>query len=84
MEVLIHIGMDTVQLEGKHFEANVAQGDKVKKGQTLVTFDTNAIKEAGFSLITPVVVVNTNDYLDLVETQENEVKCGDELIIGLV
>lgn len=84
MELLIHIGMDTVQLEGKHFEAHVAQGDKVKQGQTIVTFDMDAIKEAGFSLITPVVVVNTKDYLDLVETQEAEVKRGDEIIIGLV
>ena len=84
MELLIHIGMDTVQLEGKHFEAHVKQGDKVKQGQTLVTFEMDAIKEAGFSLITPVVVVNTKDYLDLVETQESEIKCGDELIVGLV
>jgi PTS system beta-glucosides-specific IIC component len=84
MELLIHIGMDTVQLEGKHFEAHVAQGDKVKQGQTIVTFDMDAIKEAGFSLITPVVVVNTKDYLDLVETQETEIKRGDEIIIGLV
>lgn len=84
MELLIHIGMDTVQLEGKHFEALVSQGDKVKQGQALVNFDIEAIQEAGFSTITPVVVVNTTDYLDLVETQEPEVKTGDEIIIGLV
>ncbi|OCN05218.1 PTS beta-glucoside transporter subunit IIABC [Erysipelotrichaceae bacterium MTC7] len=84
LELLIHVGMDTVQLEGKHFEALVSQGDKVKKGQPLVNFDIKAIETAGFSTITPVVVVNTTDYLDLVETQDKEVKTGDELIISLV
>ncbi len=84
MELLIHIGLDTVQLEGKHFDAHVAQGDKVKAGQLLVSFDIPAIQEAGFSVTTPVVVVNSTDYLDLVETQEPEVKQGDEILIGLV
>lgn len=83
MELLIHIGMDTVQLEGKHFEAKVAQGDKVKKGDVLVTFDIAAIKEAGFSVETPVIVTNTGDYLDIVETQSGEVTSNDTLITAL-
>jgi PTS system beta-glucosides-specific IIC component len=83
MELLIHIGMDTVQLEGKGFEANVAQGDKVKKGQVLVTFDIEAIKEAGYSTETPVIVTNTGDYLDIIETQDTEVTPGDTLITAL-
>ncbi|WP_086349881.1 beta-glucoside-specific PTS transporter subunit IIABC [Candidatus Enterococcus clewellii] len=83
MELLIHIGMDTVQLDGKHFEAKVAQGDKVKKGDVLVTFDIEAIKAAGFSVETPVIVTNTGDYLDIVETQNGEVTSKDTLITAL-
>jgi PTS system beta-glucosides-specific IIC component len=83
MELLIHIGMDTVQLEGKGFEAKVAQGDKVKKGQVLVTFDIEAIKEAGYSVETPVIVTNTGDYLDIIETQDKEVTSNDTLITAL-
>ncbi|MBP1046698.1 PTS glucose transporter subunit IIA [Enterococcus sp. BWM-S5] len=83
MELLIHIGMDTVQLDGKHFEAKVAQGDKVKKGDVLVTFDIEAIKAAGFSVETPVIVTNTGDYLDIVETQNGEVTSNDTLITAL-
>lgn len=83
MELLIHIGMDTVQLEGQGFEAKVAQGDKVKKGQVLVTFDMEAIKAAGYSVETPIIVTNTGDYLDIVETQDQEVTSNDTLITGL-
>ncbi|GGD05888.1 beta-glucoside-specific PTS transporter subunit IIABC [Enterococcus wangshanyuanii] len=83
MELLIHIGMDTVQLEGQGFEAKVAQGDKVKKGQVLVTFDMDAIKAAGYSVETPIIVTNTGDYLDIVETQDQEVTSNDTLITGL-
>lgn len=84
MELLIHIGLDTVQLEGKYFDAFVKQGDKVKKGQTLVTFDIDAIKAAGYSLETPVVVTNTTDYLDLLEVQTDKVATGDELITAII
>lgn len=83
MELLIHIGMDTVQLEGNGFEEKVAQGDRVKKGQVLVTFDIEAIKAAGYSVETPIIVTNTSDYLDIVETQEREVTSNDTLITGL-
>ncbi|MCB5954418.1 beta-glucoside-specific PTS transporter subunit IIABC [Enterococcus sp. CWB-B31] len=83
MELLIHIGMDTVQLNGKYFEAQAAQGDKVKKGDVLVTFDIAAIKEAGFSVETPVIVTNSGDYLDIVETQNREVTSNDTLITAL-
>lgn len=84
MEVLIHIGLDTVQLNGKHFEAHVQQGDKVKLGQTLVTFDIEAMKKEGFNLETPIIITNTTDYLDLLETQEKTVKQLDEIITALL
>lgn len=57
-EVLIHIGMDTVQLEGKHFKAHVTQGEFVEKGQLLIEFDIAAIKRSGRALTTPVIVTN--------------------------
>lgn len=83
MELLIHIGLDTVQLEGKHFEALVQQGDKVTRGQTLVTFDKEAIEAAGYSTETPIIVTNADDYLDIIEPQTKEVCVNDDLITAL-
>ena len=83
LELLIHIGLDTVQLEGKYFTAHVKQGDKVKRGQKLVTFDMNAIKEAGFSVETPIIITNSGDYLDIIESDKKTVTCSDELITAL-
>lgn len=84
MEVLIHIGLDTVQLDGQHFEAHVKQGDKIKKGQTLVTFDLDAIREAGFVTQTPIVITNSKDYLDILQTDAKKVVDNEELITVLV
>ena len=64
-EVLIHIGIDTVKLEGKYFEAHVAQGDKVSKGQLLVSFDIDKIKEEGYSPDTLVIITNSSDYKEI-------------------
>ena len=72
--------MDTVQLEGKHFTPKVAQGDKVKKGDVLLEFDKNAIEAAGYSTITPVIVTNTADYLDVVETDKKQVNYNENLL----
>ena len=60
-EILIHIGMNTVQLNGKHFTAHVAQGAQVEKGQLLIEFDIEAIKKAGFEVTTPVVITDTEN-----------------------
>ena len=79
-EILIHIGMDTVQLEGKCFTPKVAQGDKIKAGQLLLEFDINGIKEAGFPVTTPVIVTNSDNYLDVVETDKKTIECKEELI----
>lgn len=67
IELLIHIGMDTVNLEGKYFVPKVKQEDTIKKGQLLLEFDGKAIQEAGYSIDTPIVVTNTKKYLDVVE-----------------
>lgn len=60
--------MDTVQLEGKYFKTFVQSGDRVVLGQKLLTFDMEQIKNEGYSLVTPVVIGNTADYLDVVPT----------------
>lgn len=62
MELLIHVGMDTVQLEGKGFHPLVQTGDRVRKGQKLLEFDLAAIQEAGYSTVTPVLVVNHDEF----------------------
>ncbi|MGM9550385.1 MAG: PTS glucose transporter subunit IIA [Faecousia sp.] len=61
-EVLIHVGLETVSLKGKHFTVHAASGDKVKKGDLLIEFDLDAIKAEGFNTITPMLVCNSGDY----------------------
>lgn len=79
-EILIHIGMDTVQLDGKHFTAHVKDGDKVKVGDTLVEFDMDAIKKEGYELITSVIITNTIDYLEIVPKEIKSVNAGEDII----
>lgn len=79
-EILIHIGLDTVELGGKHFTAHVNQGDAVKKGQLLMEFDIEAIKAAGYDVVTPVIISNTDEYLDVLAAAKGDVKNGDTLI----
>ena len=62
IEILIHVGMDTVNLNGEHFTAHKKQGDKVKKGELLLEFDPEGIKKAGYDVTTPVVVTNHTNY----------------------
>ncbi|MEY8700723.1 PTS system trehalose-specific EIIBC component [Streptococcus ferus] len=81
VELLVHIGMDTVNLEGKGFEAHVKQGDHVKVGDKLISFDIETIKEAGYPVETPVIVTNQNDYQpDAVGTLPREIKRGEDLL----
>ena len=68
VEVLIHVGMDTVKLNGEHFTTHAKQGDHVKKGQLLLTFDPAAIEAAGYETTTPFVVTNAADYGDITVT----------------
>ena len=81
VELLMHIGMDTVSLDGKGFEAHVAQGDKVVVGQQLISFDTNVIKEAGLITETPVIITNQDDFQADVEGDlPRDIKRGDILL----
>lgn len=83
-EILIHIGMNTVQLEGRHFKILAEQGQKVKKGQKLITFDKEAIEKEGYSLVTPVLVTNTGDYLDFLELAHGSVAQGEPILTLVV
>ena len=80
VEVLIHIGLDTVKLGGEHFTALIKAGDKVKKGDLLVEFDIEAIKKAGYDTITPVLVTNAHDYKDVLSFIDRDVKEKEELL----
>ena len=62
IELLIHVGLNTVELEGKYYTVHVNDGDKVKKGQTLITFEMDKIKDAGYDVTTPMIVTNTDDF----------------------
>ena len=79
-ELLIHLGLDTVKLEGKYFDVHVEQGDKVKKGQLLITCDVDAIRSEGYSMVTPIIVSNTPDYLDVVPMKQGDVAKEEELL----
>lgn len=80
IEMLIHIGFDTVKLNGKPFTAKVKQGDHVKKGDLLITFDIEKIKAAGCGITTPIIITNTANYLDVVPKDIEEAKFGDNII----
>lgn len=80
VEVLIHIGLNTVQLEGRGFEACIKQGDRITKGQTILKFDIDVIKEAGYSVVTPIVVTNSSQFLDVVQTESKNIELEDNLI----
>ncbi|WP_461202451.1 beta-glucoside-specific PTS transporter subunit IIABC [Enterococcus sp. N342-3-1-2] len=79
-EILMHIGMDTVELEGKGFETFVKQDDQVKRGDLLVKFDLDVIKNAGFSTVTPIVVTNTPNYLDVLDMNQSDVLQGEDFL----
>ena len=80
LELLIHIGVDTVELGGKFYTAHVKDGDVVKKGQTLITFDMDAIKAAGYDVTTPLIVTNTDDYEEVKMLAEGTVNNGSEVL----
>ncbi len=82
-EILIHIGMDTVRLEGKGFHAFVKQGDQIKVGQELLTFDRDDLIAKGYDLATPIIITNSDNYLDIVEMNTHHVNIGDELLTAI-
>ncbi|MGW8459182.1 beta-glucoside-specific PTS transporter subunit IIABC [Bacillus atrophaeus] len=79
-EVLIHIGLDTVQLDGRHFDVLVKEGDKVSPGDPLVSFDIEKIKAAGYDVITPVIITNTDQYAVTAVKESGTVKTNEALL----
>lgn len=80
VEVLIHIGLNTVQLEGRGFEAKVQQGDHVAKGQLMITFDREMMEAEGYCMETPVIITNSAAYLDVVEEKKDRAEAGERLL----
>ena len=79
-EILLHIGIDTVKLYGKYFEAHVKDGDKFKKGDLLISFDMEGIRREGYKLSTPMIVCNTTDYESVKPVAKGNVKHGDRVL----
>ena len=79
-ELLIHIGIDTVELEGQHYKAFVTQGQAVKRGDKLITFDIAAIEAAGFNTQTPVIVTNSQILSKIEMTDQLKVSTADRLL----
>ena len=80
MELLIHIGINTVELGGKYYTTHVKDGDHVKRGQLLVSFDMDKIKEAGYDVTTPLIVTNSDDYRDVKALHEGVVTFADRVL----
>ncbi len=80
IELLIHIGLDTVNLKGQHFDSLVKGGDIITLGQTLEKFDIQAIENEGYDVTVPIVVTNSNEYSDVIlDDNQRSVTAGDEL-----
>lgn len=80
VEILIHVGIDTVKLDGNHFASHIEEGATVNVGDLLVTFDIEAIKAEGYEVITPVIITNTASFNEVVTTDAKEVKLKDALL----
>lgn len=80
IEMMIHIGIDTVKLNGQYFEKHAQDSDHVKKGQLIVSFDISKIEQAGYDLTTTVIVTNSKDYAAIGSTKKNAVTNNDQLL----
>lgn len=80
LEILIHVGIDTVNLKGKGFDVKVGKGDRVKAGQTLVVVDRAVIEEAGYKLVTPVLVTNYMNFAEVEVIADGSIKAGTDLV----
>ena len=80
LEILIHVGIDTVNLEGKGFDVKVGKGDRVKAGQTLVVVDRAVIEEAGYKLVTPVLVTNYMNFAEVEVIASGDIETGADLV----
>lgn len=79
-EILIHVGLDTVKLNGKYFTIHVEEEQQIKKGELLLEADLDQIRAAGYDVITPIVVCNTDDFTQVQPETPGEVKQGDDIL----
>lgn len=79
-EVLLHIGIDTVKLGGKHFESHVSDGQEIKRGDLLITFDIEAIKAEGYKVTTPLIIGNTDDYSAIAAAAQGKISAGSKIL----
>lgn len=80
IELLIHIGFNTVELNGKYYKEHVKEGDTVSKGQTLMTFDIKGIKNSGYETTTPIVITNSDNYKNISVLKTGDIVFGDKSI----
>ena len=80
VEILLHIGIDTVNLKGENFETHVQAEQKVKKGDLLISFDIDGIKAAGYKCTTPMIISNTADYADVCAVASGDINAGADLL----
>ena len=80
IEILIHIGLDTVSLKGKHFKTLKSTGDKVKKGDALIEFEKDEIAKEGFDTIIPIIICNTDSYSAVKPIAGATLKVGDKIL----
>lgn len=79
-EIIIHVGLETVALDGQYYESHVEDGARIKKGDLLLTFDLEKIKGEGYDVITPIIVTNSAEYQSVEKLKNGDVKVGDALI----
>lgn len=79
-ELLLHIGIDTVKLNGQFFESHVVSGQKVKKGDLLISFDMEGIRSAGYQMVTPMIICNTPDYNEITVVSTGTISSGEKII----
>jgi len=82
-EIMMHIGLDTVDLKGEGFTALVANGDRVKQGDPLIRFDLDALTAKGYDLTTPVILINSDDYATLETTTASAITIGEPLLTAI-
>ena len=81
---MIHVGLDTVQLKGEGFHPLIRQGDHVQQGEVVLEFDIKLLQDKGYNIITPVVVTNKNDYMDIFAVNENEMVKTNDVLLAVI
>ena len=80
VELLIHVGLDTVNLEGKYFTTHRKQGDTIKTGDVILEFDIEKIKKAGYELVTPIIITNSQQFMDIIVKKKDVVTANDQVL----